>query len=332
MTINAPIKVFFTGGSGAATIEVLRSLQALGTYEIVTGDAIAASAGFSFADRSYVLPWGVDDAFITVFREIMQRERPAFVVPQVDEEIPKIHKFVREEMPEIKILTPNATFCDTVLDKWTMAQVLESHGLSVARTWLASNAEKATYPAIVKPRVARGSRGLAYLEGPADLARYLNEAPKEADHFIVQERLVGREFTTSAVVSLSGPLLAVVPKEAVEKRGITQVGVTRRVPAIDKLCRDITAKLDPRGPYNVQLVLGEDGVPRVFEINPRYSTTTALTVASGVNEVDAVLRDARGEDPGNLEFVPDLMMLRYTAQLYVKESEWRQPIDLRHKP
>jgi carbamoyl-phosphate synthase large subunit len=76
----------------------------------------------------------------------------------------------------------------------------------------------------------------------------------------------------------------------------------------------------------VQLIL--DGTPRVIEINPRYSTTMALTLASGVNEVDAVLRHHRGEDPGQLTFTPDLMMLRYTGQIFVKESEWR-PIDLR---
>jgi predicted ATP-grasp superfamily ATP-dependent carboligase len=68
----------------------------------------------------------------------------------------------------------------------------------------------------------------------------------------------------------------------------------------------------------------------VIEINPRYSTTMALTLASGVNEVDAVLRHARGEDPGPLTFEPDLMMLRYTAQVYVKEHDWA-PIDLRVK-
>jgi carbamoyl-phosphate synthase large subunit len=178
----------------------------------------------------------------------------------------------------------------------------------------------------VKPRHGRGSRGLAFLDGPSDLRAYLGAAAKDADQYIVQERLRGPEFTTSVVVGLDGKLLAIVPKEAADKRGITQVGITRNVPAIDELCRAITEKMDPRGPYNVQLIL--DGAPRVIEINPRYSTTMALTLASGVNEVDAVLRHHRGEDPGRLTFTPDLMMLRYTAQIYVKESEWR-PIDLR---
>lgn len=330
MTAKPAIKLFFTGGGGAGTIEAIRALREIGGYEIVTADATPTSAGFSFADRSYVVPFGADDSFVEVLREIVRRERPDFIIPLVDEEIPKVHAFVREEAPHIRVVAPSAAFCDLALDKWEMARELAAHGLSTARTWLASDAAGASYPAIVKPRTGRGSRGLAFLERADDLRAYLAAAAQPADRYIVQERLHGPEFTTSVVVGLDGKLLAIVPKEAVDKRGITQVGVTRVVPEIDELCRGIVQKLDPRGPFNVQLILGADRVPRVIEVNPRYSTTLALTVAAGVHEVDAVLRHARGEDPGRLTFEPDLMMLRYTAQVYVKESEWR-PIDLRRR-
>jgi carbamoyl-phosphate synthase large subunit len=327
--MSPPIKVFFTGGGGAGTIEAVKALKALG-YAVVTADATPTSAGFSWADRSYVIPFGVDDGFLDALREIVRREQPDFIVPLVDEEIPKVHRFVQAEMPTLRVVGPTLEFSELVLDKWTMARALDQHRLSVARSWLASDAAAATYPAIVKPRQGRGSRGLAFLDTPADLRVYLEQATQPPDQYIVQERLTGREFTTSVVVGLDGKLLAIVPKEAADKRGITQVGITRSVPVIDELCRAITAALDPRGPYNVQLIQGSDGVPRVIEINPRYSTTMALTLASGVNEVDAVLRHARGEDPGPLTFEPDLMMLRYTAQVYVKEHDWA-PIDLRVK-
>jgi rhamnosyl/mannosyltransferase len=55
-----PIKLFFTGGGGAGTIEAVKALKALG-YAIVTADATPTSAGFSWADRSYVIPFGIDD-------------------------------------------------------------------------------------------------------------------------------------------------------------------------------------------------------------------------------------------------------------------------------
>ena len=325
------IKVLITGGGGPGTVETLRSLKARGDYEIITADAMVASAGVMFASRSYTVPFGADSRFEAALREILQRERPDFIIPLVDEEIPKVHHLVRTEWPNLRVLTPTLEFCELVLDKWTMAKTMSQHGLAVAASWVASDAGAATYPAIVKPRTGRGSRGLAFLDGPADLERYLAASGQPAERFLVQERLHGREFTTSVVVALDGTMLAVVPKEAVEKRGITLIGVTRTMPAIDTLCRAIVATMKPAGPFNVQLILDATGAPRVIEINPRYSTTTALTIAAGLNEVDAVLRHARGMDPGRLTFEPDLMMIRYTDQVYLKEADWH-PIDLRVPP
>jgi carbamoyl-phosphate synthase large subunit len=321
-------RVLITGASGAGTVAVLRSLAAKDEYELVGCDSSYASVGFTLVARAYVVPLGASPEFEPTFADILDRERPDFIVPLVDEEIPIIHGLVERCHREARVLTPTPQFCRDTLDKWRMFERMRDAGLPVARTWLAGDAAEATYPAIIKPRTGRGSRGLAYLEGPADLRAYLETAAGPADRYIVQERLLGREFTTSAVVALGGPLLTVVPKEATAKKGITQIGVTRAVPAIDQLCAQIQDRLRADGPFNVQLVLGEDGVPRVFEINPRYSTTVALTLASGVDEVDVVLRHALGQDPGPLSFEPDLMMIRHLSQIFVKESAFA-PIDAR---
>jgi carbamoyl-phosphate synthase large subunit len=319
-------KIFLTGGGGSGTIAVIHALKELG-YRISAGDASLHSAGLGMVDRGYVLPFGIDPKFEGVLREILRVEQADFILSGVDEELPIVHRLVAREFPHVRVLAPSLEFCEKMLDKWVMFEELSKHGLSVAPSWLASNAAGARYPAVVKPRAGRGSRGLAYLEGPADLEKYLTGASRPADQYIVQERIFGAEYTNSAVVGLDNTMLAVVPKEVVSKKGITQVGTTRRSPPIDALCRGIHEKLAPHGPFNVQLVLREDGVPFVFEINPRYSTTVALTLAAGVNEVDEVVRHAQGKPPIRLEFEPDLMMIRYPTQFYVKENEWR-PRDL----
>jgi carbamoyl-phosphate synthase large subunit len=323
-------KVFITGAGGSGSIAVIQSLRELG-YEVIAGDASPHAAGLGIADRGYVVPFGAEPAFETTIRELIATERPEFVIPTVDEEIPVVHRLVAREFPETRVLTPRLAFCEAMLDKWRMHDVLASARIDVARTWLANDAAGAIYPAVVKPRVGRGSRGVAYLEGPADLARYLASAPAPADRYIVQTRAFGVEYTTSAVVGLDNSMLAVVPKQVVQKIGITQVGITRVVPRIDAQCRAIRDALEPHGPFNVQGVLTDDGTPIVFEINPRYSTTVALTLAAGVNEVDEVIRRALGEPPISLAFEPDLVMIRYAAQLYVKERDWK-PRELRRPP
>jgi carbamoyl-phosphate synthase large subunit len=320
-------KLFITGGGGSGTVAVIHSLKALG-YEIATADATVHSAGFEFAHRGYVIPFGVDPAFEPAMRTILREEKPDFLLSGVDEELPILHRLLAREFPTIKMLAPSLEFCESMLDKWQMFERLSAKNISVARSWLASDPAGATYPAVVKPRHGRGSRGVAYLENAGELDKYLGAAAKDADQYVVQERIRGTEYTNSAVVGLDNTMLAVVPKEVVSKKGITQVGVSRKNDAIDALCRAVQRELNPCGPFNVQCVLRDDGVPVVFEINPRYSTTVALTLAAGVNEVDEVVRQSRGEPPVCLEFVPDLMMVRYPTQIYVKESEWK-PRDLR---
>jgi carbamoyl-phosphate synthase large subunit len=325
------MKVLLTGGGGASTTAVMKSLVDLG-YEVLSADASLYAAGYSLAKRGFVIPFATDPAFEPKFREILEEERPNFVIPLVDEEIAIVHRIVaRHFAPAMRVIAPRLEFCEDMLDKWVMYERLAAAGLSVARTWLASDARDAAYPAIVKPRTGRGSRGLAYLEGPRDLARYLLNARESHDRYVVQERVVGVEYTNSVVVGLDGEVLAVVPKEVLSKKGITQLGVTRANAAMDKLGRDIQKHLHADGPFNVQLMLRDDGVPFVFEINPRYSTTTVLTLAAGVNELDEVMRRARGLPQGRLTFEPDLMMIRHATQIYVRESEWK-PDDRRAAP
>jgi carbamoyl-phosphate synthase large subunit len=314
--------VLVTSAGGSGMVEVVGALKRAG-YRVVALNASPYAAAFALADASYLVPMGSDPGYDDVLASILERERPDFAVPLSDEEIPRVHRVIGgRHGGAVRVVGPRPEFCATMLDKWTAMRALEAAGLPVPRTWLASDADACTYPAIVKPREGRGSRGLASLEARADLDDYLAAASAAPEAFVVQERVRGPEYTVSAVVALGGPTLAVVPKEVRVKRGITQVGVTREVPAIDALCRGIQDRLRADGPFNVQLILDERGVPRVFEVNPRFSTTIVLTMAAGVDELVAVLRHANGDDPGPQRFVPGLMMLRHWTATYLPESEW----------
>lgn len=316
-------KVLLTGAGGSGTIEVIRALKALGRYEVIAVDASRYAAGFVFCDRGYVVPMGAEPAFGPAIRRIIRAERPDAIVPLVDDEILPLHRVVTElPAPRPLLVAPSPPFCVATLDKWETFAMLSQAGIPTPATWLASQAAGVTYPVVVKPRGGAGSRGVELLGSADDQDRYLAQAGKPPDEFVLQRRITGREYTVSSVVGLGGPLLGVVPKEVISKRGITQQAVTRAVPAIDRLCRDIQERVRADGPFNVQLVLDDNGVPYVIEINPRFSTTVALTIAAGVNEVDLVIQHALGEPIGPIVFQPDLLMLRYPTQLYRQVTDW----------
>jgi carbamoyl-phosphate synthase large subunit len=319
--------VLVTAAGGAGTGDVLASLAATDRYRLVAMDAAPHTAAFSLASTSYVVPFASDPRFPVAVRSLLEREQPDFVVTTVDEEIPVFHALANERQ-DMRVVTARPAFCDAMLDKWTGMTALRDARVPVPRTWLASGAPDDCYPAVIKPRVGRGSRGVRYLDGPEALEHYLHEVAADPDDFIVQEQVRGQEFTVSGVVALGGPLLAVVPKEVIVKQGVTRVGITRRVPAIEAVCARLQERLRADGPFNAQLILTEDGTPYIFEVNPRYSTTTALTIAAGLNEVDVVIRHALGEHPGELTFQPDLAMLRHTTASYVCENEMPRAVNL----
>ena len=314
------VKVLLTGAGGAGTIEIIRTLKETGRYRIIALDASPYAFGLKIADRGYVVPLVLSPGFEPTLEAIFEWEKPEFVIPLVDEEILLFHEIA----PRFgaKVVAPTPEFCRMALDKWLTCRALRDAGVPVPETWLASSGEEVEYPAVIKPRNGRGSRELAYLDGPDDLLAFLAHSPRPPDDYIVQRQIVGIEYTVSVVVGLGEDLLAVVPKEVVVKRGITQVGVTRVVAEIDRLCYKIQEQIPAGGPFNVQLIMGMDCVPYVIEINPRYSTTVALTIAAGVNEVDIVIQNALGKSFVPQTFRPDLFMIRHYTQTYVSEKDW----------
>ncbi len=313
--------VLVTAAGGSGSIEIIKSLRAR-NYRVLATDCSEYAAGFAFADRGWVVPPAVDPEFVTAIGHVIDQSRPDFVAPFVDEEIPVLLAMSASRTPSFRVVAPTPEFCALALDKWLTFAALSGAAIPTPRTCLASDPEGMRWPAVLKPRDGRGGREVAYLDSVDALRTHLAQTRRSPDAFVLQEQILGTEFTVSAVVGLGGPMLGVVSKEVITKKGITLVGVTRKAPAIDRLCHDIQDRLHASGPFNVQLIVDEAKGPQVIEINPRYSTTVALTIAAGVDEVDVVIQHALGRSVGPLAYTPDLLMVRHHAQVYVPEQEW----------
>jgi len=258
-----PIKILISGAGAASTIGIIRTLRPLNRYEIVTLDAEPFSYGLKIADSGYVAPYGYAPGFQETLEKIVERERPKYLVPLIDTEIAKFHAIAQKY--DARVVAPVPEFCRMSFDKWRTYEGLSGAGIPMPETSLATiDPERVSYPAVVKPRSGTGSRGVAYLEKPDDLRDYLAKAQSPPEDYIIQRRLTGKEYSVSVVVGLGGPVLAVVPKESIIKRGMSIVAVTRNFPKIDRLSRRIQEHLRPDGPFNLQLFVTEAGEPYVL--------------------------------------------------------------------
>ena len=280
---NQRITMLVTGAGGIAAPGLMAHLRAKGVRTLAA-DMDPSATGLVFADRGFCIPAATSPGFVPAMRRICEEERVDVIVPLVDEELLPLQALASRTL---HVLAPRPEFIRTCLDKYSLCLELAKNNIPFPRTCLASGDIAALqYPVILKPRTGRGSRGVVRVDSLEDLRRKLAALDRPVEEMMVQEFVDGPEFTVSVVVWRDGAVQAVVPKEIIVKRGVTQAAVTRKQPAIEKLCRRLQEALQADGPFNVQLRLHPaSGEPLLFEINPRFSTTVTHTMAAGVDEL-----------------------------------------------
>lgn len=313
--------ILVTGAGGAALPFILSSLKTKG-YRVLAADMDPGAAGLFLSDRGYVIPQADSADFLPVVKKICKKESVDVIIPLVDEELLSISELEHEN---IITLIPRSGFIQTCLDKYRLIQSLLQRDIPVPRTRLASDGiGDLPYPCIVKPRTGRGSRNVGLLNSERDWTEWKSTA---RDHrlFILQEFLEGTEYTVSVVAWRDGRVQAVVPKEVISKKGITRLAVTRHNSRIEDYCGRIQEKLRADGPFNVQLICDKKtGEPRLFEINPRFSTTVSLTIMAGIDEVHGLIQQAL-KGPGAFRFGQwdeGIVLIRYTQDSSTTEEEF----------
>ncbi len=316
------ITVLLTGAGGAPIPGLIEHLRSCG-YRVLAADMDRFAVGLYLADKGFVIPPGVSPDFLPVMRSICRQEQVNVFMPLVDEELLEASEL---EAEGIVVLLPRRAFVETCLDKFRLMQELKSAAISIPDTHLASDdLREVAFPAMVKPRRGRGSRGIGVVHSPAELADFIQTSPLAPDELIVQTYIEGLEFTVSVTVWRDGGVQAVVPKEIICKKGITRLAVTRRNARIDDLCRAVQHGLRADGPFNVQLRVDQaSGTPFIFEINPRFSTTVSLTIAAGLDEVGGLISQATGETRAikSGEWREGLVLVRRTLDEFMDEADF----------
>ncbi len=313
--------ILITAAGGAGPIAIIKSLK--NKYRIIATDMNRYAVGLYLADQSYVSPPVESPSYLKSLRRIVKQEKVDVIVPGIDEELIPISRYFKAKK-DILIILPQEQFIQLCLDKFGLMQKLEEEGVSSAKTFMLGafdNLNMIPFPCIVKPRVGRGSRGFAKILNQDQLENYLMNSSYKKEELIIQELLEGVEFTVSTIVSKGGKILSVIPKEIIKKEGITHIAVTRKNKDIEDLAFGIQKKFQANGPFNIQLIVSKkNNTPTVFEINPRLSTTVALNIAAGVNEVDLLISDHLSVHYKKPQFKNNLVMSRYFEQYYLGEN------------
>lgn len=272
-------RILLTGGGGAASEAFYRLLE--GRYEVFLADADPEAKPYGIpSDRWHFVPMAESPSFIPSLKLLVQKLEADLLVPTVDEELLPISR-IRGEIA-CNVLLPDESFLLRHLDKYACMNWLQENAIPCPVTEKANCIERVTFPCIVKPRRGRGSRGVMLVQSPEHLEAYLLLSGMNPDEIIVQEFVEGPEYTVTVVSNKDKLIQAIVPVLIGRKRGITIRAVTKKEDDVIGVCEKLLEAAPVQGVVNIQLIKTPNGI-RVFEINPRISTTACLVLASGVN-------------------------------------------------
>jgi len=285
------MKILFTGGGGVGNEAIYRFLHKQYDLHFADADPLTISPVIP-AKYRYAIPMANDPSFISVINKLCDKLSIDLLVPGVDEELLKI-----SQLDNIKSLLPQHKYIETMLDKFQCAKALEMQGLDYPLTEIASNIDEKSsdiaYPCIVKPRNGRGSKNVNIIHSYKQLQAYLTLTGIKSSEVVVQELLVGQEYTVLMSADQNMNLKAIVPVKVDMKRGITIRAQSHINDIVINKCHAVHDAIPAQGCYNIQLIYTNDGRVVPFEINPRVSTTFCLGIASGIDPISNFLDNQR---------------------------------------
>lgn len=202
-------------------------------------------------------------------------------------------------------------------------------GVPIPRTWFPEDqgideiARGASYPAVVKPRISNGARGISFVEEADDLRETHARTVERYGPCIVQECIPhhGMQYKVELLlnrdhqVKMRGAYakLRYYPptggsstlNQTVIRQDILEHAATILTSIKWWGMGDCDFILDPR-----------DGVAKLMEINPRFTRTLRVLVEAGVDYPYELYRLALGEEPREVkEYTPDVFLRYLPADL-----------------
>jgi carbamoyl-phosphate synthase large subunit len=219
--------------------------------------------------------------YTSFIKNIISKNNINYYLPLIDEEIILAKKL--EGFYGVKVISPSLEFSQLCLDKCKLMDVLLKNKISFIPSYLGNEFnDQLEYPLFIKPNIGRGSRGIKKINSNEQLQAYyvLEQIPKE--NVLIQPNLEGIEYTVGVNIDSNNRILSICSKKVIEKKGITKMSIIEKNELINLKIIDIVNILKPFGPFNVQLIIKNNQI-YIFEINPRFSTTTIMEYESDLD-------------------------------------------------
>jgi carbamoyl-phosphate synthase large subunit len=266
--------------------------QSFSDWRLTGIDVHSRHSGSLFVDRFQEAPRASDPAYEDALKTIVNRDAIDLVIPMSEAELRLLSSKGHSEIGGAGLLMASRLAIEVGADKLRTAQFLESIGVPAPWTELAENfLSQKHLPCIFKPRRGAGSKAVFRCETAEEVAFYRQ---RHADAIVQELLLPGDQEVTCGVFRTGDGRTAVVQLLRTLTGGFTGWAQVIDDPEVFSQCLRLAEALDLRGSINVQLRITAKG-PRVFEINPRFSSTVLMRHQMGFCDLIWSIQDLMGE-------------------------------------
>lgn len=289
-----PVNVLITAASRRVSLvrNFRLAMEELGG-NVITVDYDIYSPALFFSHRHYKVPLVLDPDYLPTIDSIIVKEKITLIIPTIDQELMlwAEHKEAYQQKGIYVSISPPETvrICN---DKWETFGFFDKHNIPFPRTYLPDMLTyRMDFPLFIKPRDGRGSVDSYVVKNKKELDFFVDYVPDP----LVQDYLVGKEFTLDAFFAQDGRLISYVPRfRLVIRSGVSDRGRTFKNQELEQWLIKIGGLLRFEGAINVQGKISKHKIT-FFEINPRFSGGIQLSTAAGPNYAELLIREHRGE-------------------------------------
>ncbi|MBL8694451.1 MAG: ATP-grasp domain-containing protein [Planctomycetes bacterium] len=321
-------KLLVTGVGSNIGQGILKSLAAAGLDGDVVGtDVFQFAAGFAWCQAAYQVPFANAPEYAPRLIDILRRHGTQLVLIGSEAETWELSKLKArlERETSAKIVVNGPELIGRMSDKWGVAELFREAGLNYPKSIIDMGKRRELvaqlgYPLILKPRRGWSARAVQKIEDDESLDFYAKHTPEP----ILQEYLEGDEFTCAVVFDRDGNYCDHVVMRRDLLSGTTFRAEIVARPDIDEYVVSFARKLRAVASINLQLRVTKRG-PVCFEINPRFSGTTAMRMKAGFNDVAAVVRNFLDGTPIGKQPAQRKRILRFWDEVVIEPDDPRFP-------
>ena len=292
------MKVLVSGVAGDIGFCIGRILKEWNFFENLHGVDISEDhPGSLIFDEVGVAPRANADNYLEWLSDYILTNQIDLLVPTSEAEIFAISNNLSAIKSICKVLINDEVLIKNSLDKNKTLKYLNAAGIKVPPHGIGGVGNKPMqYPVIVKPGRGQGSKGLRKISTDSELIEITKR-------YVWQEYLTpdDEEYTCAVYVSkeLKSRILLL---KRVLVGGYTGRAIVVKNIEIEEYVKQIIEAWNVAGLYNIQLRLTDDG-PKLFEINPRVSSTVVFRDKLGFKDLKWWILETLGMELPNYEEV-----------------------------